>query len=987
MGSKKRTREDAAATGPSGKRARLDPGPKPTAKLAQTSDGRLPAEEAETQEGKNTAARTMESEATLQAKPSSQPKSTADSPLQQATGKKRKQAKTDGEVSREADAALWKARRKEAKVARIRALQEEKSVVKVEPVASSDDIAVQPSGDVSMAEVATVQEPIDHTHPEWTLSPATAGRFIDQDPIFVTDAAGEQYLLSATSRETQVLSLETSLVERALPLPEDVVVACIALDAIESNIVHIAYSDGILAQWDWTSAEATDRKARTAQGDVLAMKTAAVEGDNVFCYISDLVDDSAICIGTQALFVTPHLLEHLCVLGGAEYIIASGPSCLVLGRLKGVDEATPQYKWIEIPLTSEITCMDVRQSTLPASNVRNKNQTPTISLALGTSEGQIHLYADILSVFNNQTHHNLPAPRILHWHREAVNAVKFSQDGNYLISGGSETVLVLWQLETGRKQFLPHLTSEIGRIVVSPKGDRYAVQLGDNSIMVLSTSELKPVAHFAGLQQLESDEGRAAAAVLHPRDGNKLLLTVPSTSSEFSRPFLQTFDLRTSRHMAKQALTRNSATDFNLGPERTPILPPDVTHLSISHDGTWLATVDEWMPPASDLLHLADDEEGVEEERRKRREVYLKFWLWDQKQELWTLSTRVDAPHARADSTLLGAGKVFKLVRDPRRAGFATIGEDGDVALWRPERKTRHGVQLDEALEWRCARMIGLPGASPIWNEEEGVHERGVSTACLAYSEDGSLLAASMTHPGVAGDEPAIIHFFDTDTGRTAGLKSFAFHPAGFADLAFLDRFLVAASLDFVEVWDLVSQRLVQRHKLEMRDGVPPLLAVSPADGSFAVVVGGRKVLVFKVGEEKSVFRTEVESAVAAVLPATGGGKGYRLLCTDATVRTLALTPAPPRGIAAVDNDVLDDIADEVAVPSLLALPSVKDEEQEEDKDLLILEQIEDDRPVVRAEQLAQIFDVGQSFAMPPVRDMFHAVVDLFGRKRAVETV
>lgn len=156
-----------------------------------------------------------------------------------------------------------------------------------------------------------------------------------------------------------------------------------------------------------------------------------------------------------------------------------------------------------------------------------------------------------------------------------MSAVKFSVDSNYLISGGKETVLVLWQLITGNKQFLPHLTSEIERIVVSPQGDRYAIQLGDNSIMILSTTELKPVANFAGLQMrisrnLEEFGAASKTTILH---GDQLLLSVPATQPKMladvsSRPFLQTFDLRTSRHIARQALTRNNITDFNLSRKR-----------------------------------------------------------------------------------------------------------------------------------------------------------------------------------------------------------------------------------------------------------------------------------------------------------------------------------------------------------------------------------------------------------------------------------
>lgn len=44
----------------------------------------------------------------------------------------------------------------------------------------------------------------------WTLSAASAGRYIERDPIFVNDSNGEQYIAAATAREVQVLSLETS---------------------------------------------------------------------------------------------------------------------------------------------------------------------------------------------------------------------------------------------------------------------------------------------------------------------------------------------------------------------------------------------------------------------------------------------------------------------------------------------------------------------------------------------------------------------------------------------------------------------------------------------------------------------------------------------------------------------------------------------------------------------------------------------------------
>ena len=37
-----------------------------------------------------------------------------------------------------------------------------------------------------------------------------------------------------------------------------------------------------------------------------------------------------------------------------------------------------------------------------------------------------------------------------HWHSDVVRALQFSADGSYLLSGGTEGVLVQWQLEIVR---------------------------------------------------------------------------------------------------------------------------------------------------------------------------------------------------------------------------------------------------------------------------------------------------------------------------------------------------------------------------------------------------------------------------------------------------------------------------------------------------------------------------------------------------------
>ena len=45
----------------------------------------------------------------------------------------------------------------------------------------------------------------------------------------------------------------------------------------------------------------------------------------------------------------------------------------------------------------------------------------------------------------------------VHWHAEAVCCLAFSPDDAYLLSGGHEGVLVVWDISSGRRTYLPRL--------------------------------------------------------------------------------------------------------------------------------------------------------------------------------------------------------------------------------------------------------------------------------------------------------------------------------------------------------------------------------------------------------------------------------------------------------------------------------------------------------------------------------------------------
>lgn len=89
---------------------------------------------------------------------------------------------------------------------------------------------------------------------------------------------------------------------------------------------------------------------------------------------------------------------------------------------------------------------------------------------------------------------------ILHWHHLPVRCLSYMADGSYLLSGGEETVLVIWQLDTGHKQFLPHLGEKIAFISISPNHRFYCISLDDNSIRFVNTISQNVEQVIQGLQ-------------------------------------------------------------------------------------------------------------------------------------------------------------------------------------------------------------------------------------------------------------------------------------------------------------------------------------------------------------------------------------------------------------------------------------------------------------------------------------------------------
>ena len=88
----------------------------------------------------------------------------------------------------------------------------------------------------------------------------------------------------------------------------------------------------------------------------------------------------------------------------------------------------------------------------------------------------------------------------LHWHAHAVSSLAFTANGAYLLSGGEEAVLVIWQLHTGKKEFVPRVGAPISSITLSTvhsREEEYLLGLSDASYAFVRSGALRLSRTFA----------------------------------------------------------------------------------------------------------------------------------------------------------------------------------------------------------------------------------------------------------------------------------------------------------------------------------------------------------------------------------------------------------------------------------------------------------------------------------------------------------
>ncbi|RDL33082.1 uncharacterized protein BP5553_08521 [Venustampulla echinocandica] len=903
----------------------------------------------------------------------------------------------------------------------------------------------------------TLPKPISKT---WKLSESIGGRMIDVEPVFSVD---EKYIVVASAKAVHVYSTSTSLLTRTIKLKIDesrpdsrIITYC--LSPTESDIVWVACSNGCIYRIDWTSGAGSEQWWGISSTGCIWMTVASMESagrrrDVVFTTESrkdggwrvtanELAPpDGPIQTVAKTIYTSNGHISFLKTANEGAIIAGAAGNKVLLGRLRSTEYDTIdkiKYEFRIFETAVPVSALDLRVSDRTGTENLKKSilkKTPIVDVVVGDVRGSIFLHNDLLANLIRSQDGTLPqgislTPRKLHWHRQAVNTVKWSLDGNYVISGGSETVLVLWQLETGKLQFLPHLSATIQNVVISPSGASYGIQLADNSAMVLSTAELQPTTNIAGIQAsvLATDETtesdilrvreeaweqplvQRTPAIINPADPSKLLLAVGQTQEINTEeplvqgcPFLQTFDLGSGHNISRQALTRSHTTNLNATPSAHRVSEPRITHMKVSHDGNWLATVDEWNPPARDLAFLGPQDKT---DRLRRREVFLKFWEWSSESDTWQLVSRIDAPHLASPNSSI-ASRVLDLAADPDTLRFSTIGEDNIVCIWSPKTRKREGVivrgEKGQALRsWNCQYAVPLEKLELV---ESGSVDTLPASGAIAFSDDGSVLAAVCTQSG-------LVHLLNPDSGVIRQSRPGLFK-GQIMKLDFLGQDLIALS-DELLVYDLVADE--ERFRIRLDDRIIGLseaqkremahLAVDKKSQTFAIALPVRirgvkgnalkhrqsELFIFHQNEAQPQLEEMLPSVITALLPAVDSD-GFLVLDAAADVRSIHKKGSQVITRLAQSTSA-QQLEAESAEPAGELVPVTEEADEDEEMEELIpsvtldeKDEDDDETPVVPHQKLSEIFDIGPAFALPPLEEMFYQVAGLYSSKPLVQSV
>ncbi|KAG5869680.1 hypothetical protein JTB14_035605 [Gonioctena quinquepunctata] len=414
--------------------------------------------------------------------------------------------------------------------------------------------------------------------------------------------------------------------------------------------------------------------------------------------------------------------EYFIASNGKEYFSVAQNNIVYFIKLNG--DSLSRYSMQEGRTFSCVACHPAEQIVLT-----------------GDSTGRILAWQNLFSEDKTQT--------VFHWHTLPVQTVCFSTSGSYFFSGGSECVLVKWQLENvNERKFLPRIVAEIQHVAVANDNLYVAVATKDNAIRILDPT----MEQIALIQHLVLGKHYSSGILYDPRT-RSLIMNGNQGQIQFYSP--DDMSLMFNIDIVGQNKITN---------ERNCVMVnTEITKVAISKTGFWLATVEE--------------RKDVE----FHSEIRLKFWKFDESKQTFQLNTSIEYPHENSVNSIL-----FQPTNSDDNLQCVTVGNDKKFKVWKVvDCSTIH----KKGMAWQC-HGVGF--------------YRDLICSSLSFSIDGSLMATgfgSILTAWVADScelKCSLIHPLHKES-----IKQVQF---GYGDQCHL---LVAASANQLSVWNILTLSMV----------------------------------------------------------------------------------------------------------------------------------------------------------------------------------
>jgi NET1-associated nuclear protein 1 (U3 small nucleolar RNA-associated protein 17) len=213
------------------------------------------------------------------------------------------------------------------------------------------------------------------------------------------------------------------------------------LSKVDPEVVYVATHDCSIDIWNWTSGQKLQSLRLKSAIYWLEVVSEDDENEQLFLVLEN-GDETNMQFTLVSLDVSsreepfvPFVvrlhsanepLQFLSVACGTRVIFVASAMKFFIGVRSGKEPKS--YDWNAFDFRAQVTSLDVRVEKRKSKRKEKGHQPDLIRLAVGSRQGSIFVYEDILSLLQQSSELSKSQ---LHWHREAVLSVKWSLDGVY----------------------------------------------------------------------------------------------------------------------------------------------------------------------------------------------------------------------------------------------------------------------------------------------------------------------------------------------------------------------------------------------------------------------------------------------------------------------------------------------------------------------------------------------------------------------------